>query len=68
VLRVTTDPAATGSDTADTVIDTDGHAHRAYDTGRAELVLIRPDGSIAAHRRAGDLSAVLAPAATHGLC
>ncbi|MDX3225396.1 FAD-dependent oxidoreductase [Streptomyces sp. ME19-01-6] len=43
--RVTTDPTATGPDT---VIDTDGQAHRIYDMREDGLVLIRPDGYIAA--------------------
>ena len=64
MFRVTTDPAATDPDT---VIDTDDHAHHAYDTHGGELVLIRPDGYITARRPAHDLPAVLALAATHGL-
>ncbi|MGW2255756.1 FAD-dependent monooxygenase [Kitasatospora sp. NPDC001660] len=64
VFRVTTDPAVTGPDT---VIDTNGHAHRAYDTAGGELALIRPDGYIATRRPACDLAAVFALAATHGL-
>ncbi|MGW3562438.1 FAD-dependent oxidoreductase [Streptomyces sp. NPDC000941] len=42
--RVTDDPTATGPDT---VIDTDGQAHRSYDMREDGLVLIRPDGYIA---------------------
>ncbi|MFI9273143.1 FAD-dependent monooxygenase [Kitasatospora sp. NPDC052896] len=63
-FRVTTDPATAGPDT---VIDTDGHAHHAYGITGDELVLIRPDGYIAARRPADDLAAVLALAATNGL-
>ncbi|MFI6449331.1 FAD-dependent oxidoreductase [Kitasatospora sp. NPDC050543] len=62
--RVTTDPTATGPDT---VIDTDDLAHHAYQVTGDELVLIRPDGYIAARRPAHDLPAVLALAATNGL-
>ncbi|MDI5973289.1 hypothetical protein POF50_028760 [Streptomyces sp. SL13] len=61
---MTTDPAATGPDT---VIDTDGHAHRAYRVTGDELVLVRPDGYVAARRPADDLAAVLALVATNGL-
>ncbi|MEU8589567.1 FAD-dependent oxidoreductase [Streptomyces sp. NPDC048664] len=63
-FRVTTDPAATG---ADTVIDTDDLAHHAYGITGDELVLIRPDGYIAARRPADDPAAVLTQAATSGL-
>jgi hypothetical protein len=51
----------------DTIIDTDGHVHRAHQSIGDELVLIRPDGYIAARRPADDLAAVLALAATNGL-
>ncbi|MEU6172356.1 FAD-dependent monooxygenase [Streptantibioticus parmotrematis] len=63
-FRVTTDPDATGPAT---VIDTDGHAHHAYQSTGDELVLIRPDGYIAARRPAADLPAVLALFSTNGL-
>ncbi|MFJ3309483.1 FAD-dependent oxidoreductase [Streptomyces sp. NPDC086549] len=63
-FRVTTDPTATGPGT---VIDTDGHAHRAHATHGGELVLIRPDGYVAARRPSRDLAAVVALAAAHGL-
>ncbi|MFI9163369.1 FAD-dependent monooxygenase [Kitasatospora aureofaciens] len=63
-FRVTTNPAATGPDT---VIDTDGHAHRTYGITGDELVLIRPDGYIAARRPTNDLATVLALTATNGL-
>jgi hypothetical protein len=63
-FRVTTDPSATGPDT---VIDTDGHAHRAYQITGDELILIRPDGYIAARRPADDLAAVLTLVGTNGL-
>ncbi|QIQ03562.1 hypothetical protein HA039_15605 [Streptomyces liangshanensis] len=48
-VHVTTDPSATAT-TPGTVIDTNGHAHRAYGTTGDELVLIRPDGCIATRR------------------
>lgn len=41
--------------------------HRAYQTTGDELVLIRPDGYIAAHRPADEPAAVLALAAAKGL-
>ena len=63
-FRVTTDPTATGPDT---VIDTDDLAHHAYQVTGDELILIRPDGYIAARRPANDLPAILALAATNGL-
>ena len=62
--RVTTDPTATG---ADTVIDTDDLAHHAYRVTGDELVLIRPDGYIAARRPAHDLTLLLALATAQGL-
>ncbi|MFJ1707400.1 FAD-dependent monooxygenase [Kitasatospora sp. NPDC088346] len=63
-FRVTTDPATAGPGT---VIDPDGHAHHSYGITGDELVLIRPDGYIAARRPADDLAAVLALVATNGL-
>ena len=67
-FQVTIDPTATGPDTViNTVIDTDGHARRAYQITDDELVLIRPDGYIAARRPAQDLDAILALHTTHGL-
>ncbi|MEU0499535.1 FAD-dependent oxidoreductase [Nocardia sp. NPDC005998] len=44
-IRITTDHTATGPDT---MIDTDGRAHRNYDITGDTTVLIRPDGYIAA--------------------
>ena len=63
-FRVTADPTATGPDT---VIDAEGHAHRVYQATGDELILIRPDGYIAARRPARDLDAVLSLAAANGL-
>jgi hypothetical protein len=63
-FRVTADPAVTGPDL---VIDNGGHAHRAYRSSGDELVLIRPDGYIAARRPAHDLAEILALHAANGL-
>ncbi|WP_329453872.1 FAD-dependent monooxygenase [Streptomyces sp. NBC_01497] len=64
IVRVSTDLAAND---AGAVIDTDDIAHHAYGVTGDELVLIRPDGYIAARRPAHDLPGVLALAATNGL-
>ncbi|WP_433249464.1 FAD-dependent oxidoreductase [Actinomadura nitritigenes] len=64
--RITTDPSAAGPTT---VIDIDGHAHRAYDALDGETVLIRPDGYIATrcptHAVRDVLARALAPATAH---
>ncbi|MEY9931524.1 2-polyprenyl-6-methoxyphenol hydroxylase-like FAD-dependent oxidoreductase [Catenulispora sp. GP43] len=78
-FQVTSDPIAgpgtnpgtvtdtgTGTGTG-TVIDTDGHAHHAYQITGDELILIRPDGYLAARRPTHDLDAVLALHTTNGL-
>jgi len=44
----------------DTVVDTDGHAHRAYDITNPTLLLVRPDNYIGCAAPATNLSAIAA--------
>jgi hypothetical protein len=41
-----TRPGTTTAVDADTLVDSDGHAHRAYGIGDQAVILVRPDGYI----------------------
>jgi 2-polyprenyl-6-methoxyphenol hydroxylase-like FAD-dependent oxidoreductase len=55
VRRVLPPGAAAGPDT---IVDTDGHAHRAYDVRNPTLFLVRPDGYVGCATDPEDVSAI----------
>ncbi len=58
VLR--TDPPTGTATLSDSLFDTEGHAHRAYNAKDGMLVLVRPDGYVGFIANGGSLSSVQA--------